>query len=145
VEREGRAQTKSVVGCDCNAVATTTEFGADGPRSTVFPPKGSDESFAERIRLGPPHGCYDDFKVEVRERVIQTGRENCVVLVEDKPAGMARWYSFAQLLESPCGSWFPRKPRKGGHSSRRGESCSQQFGALHLVGGHGSGHAFLSI
>jgi hypothetical protein len=34
-EREDRVLTKYVVGRDCNAAATTTEFVADGPRSTV--------------------------------------------------------------------------------------------------------------
>ena len=34
VERESPVLTKYVVGRDCNAVATTTEFGADGPRLT---------------------------------------------------------------------------------------------------------------
>ena len=33
-EREDRVPRKSVVGRDCSAAATTTEFVADGPRST---------------------------------------------------------------------------------------------------------------
>jgi hypothetical protein len=50
----------------------------------ALPPKGPDESFAERIRLRAPHGrCYD-LKVEVRERLIESGGKDCVVVVEDK-------------------------------------------------------------
>jgi hypothetical protein len=69
---------------------------------------GPDESFAERICLRAPHRCCDDLKVEVRERLIESGGKDCVVVVEDKPAGMVQWYSFAQLLEGPSGSWMRR-------------------------------------
>ena len=72
----------------------------------ALPPKGPDEPFAERIRLRAPHGCCDDLKVEVRERLIESGGEDCVVVVKDKPVGMVRRYSFAQLLEGPGGSWM---------------------------------------
>ena len=34
VDRAGQVPEKSVVGRDCNAVATTAEFVADGPRLT---------------------------------------------------------------------------------------------------------------
>jgi len=44
----------------------------------------------------------------VRERLIESGGEDCVVVVEDKPVGMVRWYSFAQLLEGPGGNWMRR-------------------------------------
>jgi len=44
--------------------------------------------------------------VEVRERFIESGGEDGVVVVEDKPVGMVRWYSFAQLLEGPGCSWM---------------------------------------
>jgi hypothetical protein len=70
----------------------------------ALPPEGPDESFAERVRLRAPHGCCDDLKAEVRERLIESGGEDGVVVVEDIPVGMVRWYSFAQLLECPsCG------------------------------------------
>src|SRR5712671_4304238 len=72
----------------------------------ALPPQGPDEPFAERIRLRAPHGCCDDLKVEVRERLIESGGEDCVVVVKDKPVGMVRRYSFAQLLEGPGGSWM---------------------------------------
>jgi len=50
----------------------------------ALPPKGPNESFAECIRLRAPHGSCDDLKVEVRERLIESGGEDCVVVVEDK-------------------------------------------------------------
>ena len=56
----------------------------------ALPPKGPDESFAECIRLRAPHRCCDDLKVEVRERLVESGGEDCVVVVEDKPVGMVR-------------------------------------------------------
>ena len=28
------------------------------------------------------------------------------MVVDDEPVGMVRWYSFAQLLEGPGGSWM---------------------------------------
>ena len=40
-EREDRVLTKYVIGRDCNAVATTTEFVADGPRSTESSNRGT--------------------------------------------------------------------------------------------------------
>jgi hypothetical protein len=67
----------------------------------ALPPKGPDESFAERIRLRASHGCCDDLKVEVRERLIKSGGKDCIVVVEDKSVGMVRRYRFAQLLEGP--------------------------------------------
>jgi hypothetical protein len=72
----------------------------------ALPPKGPDESFAERIRLRAPHRYCDDLEVEVRERRIESGGEDCVVVVEDKPVGMVRRYSFAQLLQGPGGGWM---------------------------------------
>jgi hypothetical protein len=51
----------------------------------TLPPKGPDESFAERIRLRAPHGRCDDLKPEVGERLIEPGGEDCVVVMEDKP------------------------------------------------------------
>jgi len=70
----------------------------------ALPPKGPDESFAERIRLRAPNGCRDDLKSEVSERLIESGGKDCVVVVEDEPVDMVRRYSFAHLLESPgCG------------------------------------------
>jgi hypothetical protein len=77
-------------------------FGQWNNPIEALPPKGPDESFAERIRLRAPHGCCADLKVEVRERVIESGRKDCIV-VEDKAVGMVRRYSFAQLLEGPGG------------------------------------------
>ena len=74
----------------------------------ALPPEGPDESFAERIRLRAPHGCCDDLKAEVRERLIESGGEDCVVVMEDKPVGVVRRYGFAQLLEGPGGSWMRR-------------------------------------
>jgi hypothetical protein len=57
----------------------------------ALPPEGPDESFAQRVRLRAPHGCCDDLKAEVRERLIESGGEDGVVVVEDKPVGMVRW------------------------------------------------------
>ena len=68
----------------------------------ALPAQCSNEPFAERIRLRAPHGCCADLKVEVHERVIESGRKDCIV-VEDKAVGMVRRYSFAQLLEGPGG------------------------------------------
>ena len=59
-------------------------FGQWNNPIEALPPKGPDESFAERIRLRAPHGCCDDLKVEVRERLIDSGGEDYVAVVEDK-------------------------------------------------------------
>ena len=67
----------------------------------TFPSKGPDEPFAERIRLRAPYGRCDDLKAEVGERLIESGGEDGVVVMEDKPVGMVRRYSLAQLLEGP--------------------------------------------
>ena len=73
----------------------------------AFTPQCPDYPFAERIRLRAPHWRCDDYKVEVRERLIQSGGEDGVMVVDDEPVGMVRWYSFAQLLFSR--SWLPRE------------------------------------
>ena|ERR1700686_3015994 len=91
-----------------NAAATTTEFVADGSRSTVYnrgihaAVSRSQSAFACGLRTGVVM-----IKVEVRERFIQSGGEDGVMVVDDEPVGMVRWYSFAQLLVSR--SWLPRE------------------------------------
>jgi hypothetical protein len=60
------------------------------------------------IRLRAPHGCCDDLKAEVYERLIQSSGEDGVVVMEDKPVSMVRRDAFAQLLEGPGGSWMRR-------------------------------------
>jgi hypothetical protein len=64
----------------------------------TLPPKGPDESFAERIRLRAPHGRCDDLKAEVGKRLIEPGGEDCVVVMEDEPVSMVRRYSFARSV-----------------------------------------------
>jgi len=54
----------------------------------AFPAQCTNEPFAERIRLRAPHWCCDDLEVEVRERRIESGGEDSVVVVEDEPVGM---------------------------------------------------------
>jgi hypothetical protein len=41
-------------------------------------------SLSQSIRLRAPHGRCDDLKVEVRERLIESGGKDCVAVVEDK-------------------------------------------------------------
>ena len=45
--------------------------------------------------------CRYDFKAETGHRLIESNGEDGVVVVKDKPVGMVRRYSFAQLLEGP--------------------------------------------
>jgi hypothetical protein len=47
----------------------------------TLPPKSPDESVAAGIRLRAPHGCCDDLKVEVDEGLIESGGEDCVVVM----------------------------------------------------------------
>src|SRR5271169_646892 len=101
VEQEGAVLTKYVVGRDCNAVATT-KFIADVPRSTVsnrgLPAKGPDESFVERIPLRAPHGCCDDLKAEVCERLIESWEKLPSWSWMINRQVWSEGYSFAQLL-----------------------------------------------
>ena len=60
-EPESRGLRKSVVGRDCNAVATSTEssqmvLGQRDSPIQAFPPQRPDEPFAEPIRLWASHG-----------------------------------------------------------------------------------------
>jgi hypothetical protein len=64
----------------------------------------SQSAFACGLRTG----VCDDLKAEVCARLIESMGEDGVVVMEHAPVGMVRWYSFAQLLEGPGGSWMCR-------------------------------------
>ena len=48
-------------------------------------PEGPDQPLAERIRLRAAHRCLDDFKAHARYRSIETGGEDRVAVMQDKP------------------------------------------------------------
>ena len=74
----------------------------------AFTPERPDEPFAERIRLWAPHGCFDHFKAQVRYRIVESGGEDCVVVVEDKSVRVVRGNGLTQLLEGPGGGRMRR-------------------------------------
>jgi hypothetical protein len=84
----------------------------------ALPAQCSNEPFAQPIRLRAPHRRSNDLKVEVHERLIESGGEDCVAVVEDKSGGLVRRYSFAELLEGPGGGWM-RGHVKVNNSARR--------------------------
>jgi hypothetical protein len=85
---EGRAQKKNVVGFDCDVVAKTTEFfrrcssvkGIIQSRHShrSVPISLSHSEFAS-------NGRFDHFKAKARHRSIESGGEDRVAVMKDKP------------------------------------------------------------
>ena len=70
----------------------------------TFTPKCANQPFAQLISLGAVNRRLYDFTAETGYRRIESKGEDGVVVMEYKPVGMVRRYSFAQLLEGPdCG------------------------------------------
>ncbi len=60
-------------------------FGYGDNPIQALTPEGPDQPFAQRIRLRAAHRCFYDLKAYARYRSIETGGEDRVVVMQDKP------------------------------------------------------------
>src|SRR5271170_7317197 len=69
----------------------------------ALPPQSPDQPFAKRVRLRTMHRRGDHLEAKVRQRSVQLGRKDPVVVVYDEAILVVGRDSFSQLLKRPGG------------------------------------------